>query len=192
MIVRLLLFVISATLAGNTFAQTEPVYRPVRFLIGGALEFGGDEIQKVYFTNGKTQSVKAGQGGSVFIGAQIHFPKADKFFLRGSVGYKYLTTQADNVHIRLTRIPMQLTANFMAAPKLRLGAGIVTHTGVRFNSGGLADNFIFKSNAGPVFEIAYYSIGLSYTALKYTNQNNSYSANAFGITFSGVLPGMHK
>jgi hypothetical protein len=44
-----------------------------------------------------------------------------------------------------------------------------------------------------VIEIAYYGIGLSFTALKYTDQNNeTYSANAFGITFSGVLPGMNK
>ncbi len=175
------------------FAQNESKYQPVRFLISGALEFGGDELQKVLFTNGETQSVNAGQGGSIAIGAQIQFPKTDKFLIRGSIGYKYLTTQADNVHIRLTRVPMQLTANFMAAPKLRLGAGIVTHTGVKFNSGGLGGDMTYTSNAGPVFEIAYYGIGLSFTALKYTDQNNeTYSANAFGITFSGVLPGMNK
>ncbi|MBX2914427.1 MAG: hypothetical protein KF856_04035 [Cyclobacteriaceae bacterium] len=177
----------------TTFAQTESNYRPVRFLISGALEFGGDELQRVLFTNGDTQSVNAGQGGSIAIGAQIQFPKADKFLIRGSIGYKYLTTQADNVHIRLTRVPMQLTANFMAAPKLRLGAGIVTHTGVKFNSGGLGGDMTYTSNTGPVFEIAYYGIGLSFTALNYTDQNNeTYSANAFGITFSGVLPGMNK
>lgn len=177
----------------TSFAQTESNYRPVRFLISGALEFGGDELQRVLFTNGETQSVNAGQGGSIAIGAQIQFPKTDKFLIRGSIGYKYLTTQADNVHIRLTRVPLQLTANFMAAPKLRLGAGIVTHTGVKFNSGGLGGDMNYTSNAGPVIEIAYYGIGLSFTALKYTDQNNkSYSANAFGITFSGVLPGMNK
>lgn len=177
----------------TAFAQNESKYRPVRFLISGALEFGGDEVAEVFFTNGESQSVNAGQGGSIAVGAQVQFPKADKFLLRGSIGYKYVTTQADNVHIRLTRVPMQFTANFMAAPKLRLGAGIVTHSGVKLNADGLGDNMTFKSNAGPVFEIAYYGIGLSFTSLKYTDQDNkSYSANAFGITFSGVLPGMNK
>mgnify|MGYP000943670593 FL=1 len=181
------------TLFENAVAQDEPKYRPVRFLVGGALEFGGDEVAKVFFTNGETQAVRAGQGGSISIGAQVQFPKASKFLLRGSIGYKYVTTQADNVHIRLTRVPMQLTANFMVAPKLRLGAGIVTHSGVKLNSDGLGGNMTFKSNAGPVFEIAYYGVGISFTALKYTDQdNNPYSANAFGITFSGVLPGMNK
>lgn len=101
------------TLFENAVAQDEPKYRPVRFLVGGALEFGGDEVAKVFFTNGETQAVRAGQGGSISIGAQVQFPKASKFLLRGSIGYKYVTTQADNVHIRLTRVPMQLTANFM-------------------------------------------------------------------------------
>lgn len=177
----------------HAVAQDESTYRPVRFLIAGALEFGGDEVAEVSFTNGDSQSINAGQGGSIAIGAQIQFPKVEKFLLRGSIGYKYVTTQADNVHIRLTRVPMQLTANYMAAPKLRLGAGIVTHSGVKLNADGLGANMTFKSNAGPVFEIAYYGIGLSFTALKYTDQdNNTYSANAFGITFSGVLPGMNK
>lgn len=187
-----ILFIISVS--DKALAQDESTpYRPVRFLISGALEFGGDEIAEVLFTNGESQSINAGQGGSIAIGAQIQFPKADKFILRGSIGYKYVTTQADNVHIRLTRVPMQLTANFMAAPKLRLGAGIVTHSGIKLNADGIGDNLTFKSNAGPVFEIAYYGIGLSFTALKYTDQNNeTYSANAFGITFSGVLPGMNK
>jgi hypothetical protein len=186
-----ILFIIAVS--DKVLAQDEPPYRPIRFLISGALEFGGDELAEVFFTNGESQSINAGQGGSIAIGAQIQFPKADKFLLRGSLGYKYVTTQADNVHIRLTRVPMQLTANFMAAPKLRLGAGIVTHSGIKLNADGIGDNLTFKSNAGPVFEIAYYGIGLSFTALKYTDQNNeTYSANAFGITFSGVLPGMNK
>ena len=171
-------------------AQDETKYRPVRLLLSGALEFGGDEIAKVLFTNGEDQSVNAGQGGTISVGTQIEFPNVEKFLLRASIGYKYLTTQADNVHIRLTRVPVQFTANFMATEKLRFSAGLVTHAGIKFNSGGLGGNMTYKSNVGPVFEIAYYGVGISFTALQYKDQNNkSYSANAFGITFSGVIPG---
>src|SRR6187551_1277595 len=116
-------------------AQDETKYRPVRLLISGALEFGGDEVAKVLFTNGETQPVNAGQGVTISVGTQIQFPNVEKFLLRASIGYKYLTTQADNVHIRLTRAPIQVTANFMAIKKLRLSAGLVTHAGVKFNSG---------------------------------------------------------
>ncbi|MBL7870883.1 MAG: hypothetical protein JNM78_04685 [Cyclobacteriaceae bacterium] len=174
-------------------AQVETKYRPIRFLISGALEFGGDEIANVLFSNGDDQSVNAGQGATISVGTQIEFPNIEKFLLRASIGYKYLTTQADNVHIRLTRVPVQLTANFMATDKLRLSAGLVTHTGVKFNSGGLGGNMTFKSNVGPVFEVAFYGVGISFTTLHYIDQNNkSYSANAYGVTFSGVIPGMKK
>jgi hypothetical protein len=187
----LLLLVITFTVSSH--AQDENKYRPVRLLVSGAFEFGGDEVAKVLFTNGEDQSVKAGQGVTVMVGAQIELPKVEKFVLRASIGYKYVTTQADNVHIRLTRVPMQFTANFMATKKIRFGAGVVTHTNVKFNSGGLGGDMSFKSNVGPVFEIAYAGFGISFTALQYKDLNNkSYSANGFGFTFSGVIPGMKK
>ena len=173
-----------------SYAQQPGTKGPaVRFLVGGALEFGGDEVAKVYFTNGNEQSVNAGQGGSIAVGAQFQIPTAEKFLLRTTVGYKYLTTEADNVHIRLTRVPIIATANYMVLNKLRVGAGIATHQAIKFNAGGIGDNMTFSGAAGPTFEVAYAGIGLSYTAMKYKdNMNNSYSANAFGFTFSATFP----
>jgi hypothetical protein len=93
------------------------------------------------------------------------------------------------VHIRLTRVPIHFTANYMAAPKLRLGAGLVTHRAINFNSGGLGGDFKFDAASGPIFEIAYAGIGLSYTAMKYKDdQSRTYSANAFGLNFSITIP----
>ena len=56
----------------TTWGQ-EPVKKnsPVRFIIGAGLELGGDEVAEVYFTNGNTQSVRAGQGGSIAVGGQL-------------------------------------------------------------------------------------------------------------------------
>ncbi|WP_461490452.1 hypothetical protein [Pontibacter sp. HJ8] len=164
-------------------------YKPVRLLLGGAFEFGGDEVAKVIFTNGDDQSVKAGQGVSVAVGAEFQIPKVEQLLLRATVGYKYVTTQADNAHIRLTRVPLHFTANWMASDKFRLGAGIVTHRGIRFNSDGVGENLKLNAATGPVFEVAYSVVGLSYTAMKYQDEaGGTYSANAIGITISGVLP----
>ena len=162
---------------------------PLRFLLGGAIEFGGDEVAEVYFTNGDTQSVNAGQGISFFVGGQYQFPKVEQLLLRASVGYKYVTTQADNVHIRLTRVPLIFTANWVIAEKVRLGAGIAMHQGINFKADGVGDDISFSNASGPIFEIAYRGIGISYTVMTYKDQADlSYSANAFGITLSGVLP----
>ncbi len=189
----LLLLFVPLSFSLPSTAQTTAPFKPVRLLLSGALEFGGDEVAKVFFNNGEDQAVNAGQGGTISVGAQFEFRQTRKFVLRTSIGYKYLTTAADNVHIRLTRVPLQFTANFLPTEKFRLGAGLATHTGIKFNSGGLGENMSFKSNVGPVIEFAYNGMGLSFTALRYKDQyNTSYAANAFGFTFSGVIPGNRR
>ncbi|HWJ02578.1 MAG TPA: hypothetical protein VNU93_02790 [Verrucomicrobiae bacterium] len=154
---------------------------------------GGDKITEVYFTNGEKQSVRAGQGGTLTVGAQVQVPGAERLLFHASAGIKYVTTQADNAHIRLTRVPVLLTANWMAAKKLRLGAGLATHRGIRFKADGIGDDVKFDAASGPMFEIAYSGIGLSYTAMNYKDEfNNTYSANAIGITVTGVIPAKKK
>jgi hypothetical protein len=180
------LFFASGTLAAQQQAATT---KPVHLLLEAALELGGDAVAEVYFTNGNTQSVNAGQGGSVAAGVQIQFPKLDKFLLRSTLGIKYVTTAADNAHIRLTRVPIHLTANWMIAKKLRLGGGIATHRAIKFHAGGLGQNIKFRGATGPMLELAYGGVGLRYTIMKYTDEyNNTYSANAIGLSFSLTVP----
>lgn len=181
------LFISNALIAQETKQKTS--IKPLRLLIEAAFELGGDEVAEVYFTNGNTQSVKAGQGGSVALGAQFQFPNLDKLLLRSTIGIKYVTTEADNVHIRLTRIPIYLTANWMIARKLRIGAGVVTHRAIKFNADGIGDDIKLDGATGPMFEFAYAGVGLRYTAMKYKDQaNNTYSANALGLSFSLTIP----
>jgi hypothetical protein len=189
MIRPFLVFVISIVSMFNLSAQEVSQKPSVRFLLAGALEFGGDRVAEIYFTNGDTQSVNAGQGGTISAGLQYQHPKLEKLLLRASLGIKYVTTQADNAHIRLTRLPAITTANWMITEKIRIGAGLAMHRNIKFNADGIGPNLKFSPASGPVFEIAYRGIGLSYTSMMYKDQlGQSYSANAFGVTFSGVFP----
>jgi|SRR5215203_1817533 len=174
----------------HSFAQeNEKKVSPVRFLIKGGFEFGGDDVVEVYFTNGEKQSVKAGQGVSIAIGGEFQIPRIEKLLFHATVGYKYVTTQADNVHIRLTRVPIHVTANWMAAKKLRFGAGLATHQAIRFKADGIGEDISFDGATGPVFEVAYSGIGLTYTAMTYKDQDNlTYSANAIGLSFTLTIP----
>ncbi|MBB6610235.1 hypothetical protein H7F15_04225 [Pontibacter sp. Tf4] len=161
----------------------------MRLLLGGAFEFGGDEVGTVTFTTGDKQSIKAGQGVLVAVGAELQFPKVEQLRLRATVGYKYVTTAADNAHIRLTRVPLHFTANWMATEKIRLGAGVVKHLAVKLNTDGLGGNASYDASTGAIFEVAYSGFGLSYTIMNYKDKENyTYSANAIGLTISGVLP----
>jgi hypothetical protein len=169
--------------------ETQPNNSRLRFLINGGLELGGDAVATIGFTNGSSQKVNAGQGISVGVGGELRLLSSEKLRLRGSVGIKYVTTAADNAHIRLTRIPLILTGNWMIDDSWRIGAGLASHQAIRFNAGGIGQNFKLTSPAGPIFEIAYKGIGLSYTMLTYSDELGvAYKANSIGLTFSGVLP----
>lgn len=174
----------------HSFAQNnEKKTSSFRFLIRGALEMGGDRVAQVYFTNGEKQSVKAGQGGSIAIGGEFQMPHVERLIFSATVGYKYVTTQADNVHIRLTRVPILVTGNWMATKKLRFGAGIATHQAIRFKTDGLGQDITFDGATGPTFEVAYSGIGLTYTAMMYKDQDkHQYSANAIGLSFTLAIP----
>ena len=90
----------------------------IQGLIGAALELGGESVAEVLFTSGDTQKMPAGQGGTLFVGTQLSFLGIPKFRIRGSAGIKYLTTAADNAHIRLTRFPLILALNYSVAKDL--------------------------------------------------------------------------
>lgn len=162
--------------------------KPLRFLLGAALEFGGDNVAEVYFTDGSTQTLNSGQGGTLYAGGQLRLNKSEKLFLRGSASIKYLTTKADNAHIRLTRIPLQLSLNYIPVKKLRLATGIVSHQAINLKFDGLGQNAKFTSSPGLQFEAGYGLFALSYTLMTYKDANNaSYNANAIGVTISGVF-----
>jgi len=173
---------------GALQAQEENVSQPFGFLIEGALEFGGDEIAEVFFQNGEDQSVNAGQGGSIAVGGQYAL---DKLLIRGTVGWKYVTTQASDANIRLTRVPLNLSLNYLVTPDIRIGAGIQSQQSIKFkgdNIPGLPD-IDFGSATGPRIEVAYKWIGISYTSMTYKSKDvaEEYKADSFGITLSYVF-----
>lgn len=179
---------ITALVTVATAQQKKNTSKPVRFLLGGALELGGDKVAEVFFTDGSTQDIKAGQGGTVYAGAQFRLNQKETFFLRSSIGIKYVTTKAENAHIRLTRIPLQLTANYIAPSKIRVAAGLVTHQAIRLNFDGLGENAKLTSSPGVILEAGYGAVALSYTLMTYKdNTSRSFAANAIGLTISGVF-----
>ncbi|MEJ8819738.1 hypothetical protein [Lacibacter sp. H407] len=185
---RIIFFLLFSPAFVSNAQTTSTNQKPLRFLLGGALEFGGDNLAEVYFTDGSVQKMNAGQGGTVFAGGELRLTKSEKLFLRGSIGFKYLTTKADNANIRLTRIPLQLSLNYVPVKKLRFATGIVSHQAINLKFDGLGQDAKFTSVPGLQFEAGYGLFALSYTLMTYKDASNaSYSANAIGITISGVI-----
>ncbi|AUP79240.1 hypothetical protein [Flavivirga eckloniae] len=172
-----------------TYAQSENTSRSFRALIDFTGEFGGDAVAEVYYTDGDVKSVHAGQGVSIGIGGEFTVPKMQKLKFRGWIGYKILTVRASNADMALTRVPINLTANWMITNNIRIGTGLAMQTGIKFDADGLGDNINFNNASGLMFELAWRWIGLRYTLMEYKDGfEETYNANALGLSVSFVFP----
>jgi hypothetical protein len=153
--------------------------------LGGGIEFGGDKVAEVYFTNGADQSVNAGQGGSVL--AALDYAIGKSFRIRTVAGYKYVTTAANNANIRLTRLPIQISGIVNLDKNWWLSAGFTTQQGIRFKGDGFLDDLNLTTNGGPIFGLGYNSFYISYTGMKYKD-NLQYEYNASSVGLGFLLP----
>ena len=155
------------------------------FSLGGGIDFGGDKVAEVYFTNGADQSVNAGQGGSIL--AALDYAISKSFRIRTMAGYKYVTTAANNANIRLTRFPIQLSGMVNLDKKWWLSAGFATQQGIKFKGDGFLDDLNLTTKGGATFGLGYNTVFLSYTGMKYKdNLQYEYNASSFGLGF--LLP----
>ena len=172
--------ILSCMLMGPVMSQENP--QKLTFSLGGGIDFGGDKIAEVYFTNGADQSVNAGQGGSILAALDYAFSKS--FRIRTLAGFKYVTTAAENANIRLTRFPLQVSGILNLNKDWYLSAGLATQQGIRFNGDGFLDDLNLTTKGGAVFGLGYNSFFLTYTGMKYKdNRQNEYDASSIGLGF---------
>ena len=152
------------------------------FSLGGGIEFGGDKVAEVYFTNGADQSVNAGQGGSLF--AAFDYALHKSFRIRTLAGFKYVTTAANNANIRLTRFPLQVSGIVNLDKNWWLSAGFATQQGIRFKGDGFLDDLNLTTKGGATVGLGYNSFFLTYVGMKYKdNLQNDYDASSIGLGF---------
>lgn len=161
------------------------VSAPHRFawVLDATFEYGGDPVVEVTFTDGSTQKITAGQGGTFSFGTD--FRPTPNLGLRTTVGWKFATSAADNVTLLLTRVPVEAVASYYFSPNVRLGVGATYHAAVNFDGGGLGPNLAFDPAAGATLELAWKAVALTYTSMTYTDEIGSqYNASNFGVSLS--------
>lgn len=152
------------------------------FALDATIEFGGDDFLEVFFTDGTSQQIKAGQGGTLSIGGLLRPSDASPLSLRGTLGIKYVTTAADNANIRFTRIPIELVGSYDFPNGMRAGAGLVSHVNNSFNGDGFVPDASFGAATGFTAEVGYKAIALTYTALDYTTSGGqSFNGGSIGV-----------
>src|SRR5262245_28206956 len=96
--------------------------RSVRGVLGLGLTGGGDTLATVVYTDGSTDSIKAGGLVHVFGGAEFSLGSA--VTMQATIGYHVdETSGASNGSLRFSRYPVELLGHFQVAPQVRLGGG---------------------------------------------------------------------
>lgn len=180
-------FLFAALLMSSTLISAQASEKPfsTKFVIEGGIEFGGDELVEVIFEDGDTQTIHAGQGGYISVGFDLGLATMDKFFLRTMLGYKYVTTAAENANITFTRIPIYTTAFWKINPDFRVGFGVMTHHNVNLNGDGFGPDVKFEASPGARLEFGYKWIALTYTTMTYSDVFlGDVSGNSVGLSVS--------
>ncbi|WP_020570510.1 hypothetical protein [Neolewinella persica] len=163
---------------------------PVKLLVGGALELGGDRAGWVTTEDGGTQLIRGAQGVSLVTGVQLRLPSLDRFMLHATVGYKYWRTFTDGANVRMTRIPLHLTAHYFVTDNIRVGAGVLTDRNIRFNGDGLGENAEYDPSFGLKFEVGWRNLALGYTRMNYNRfGDRERCAGGFGLTYLRTISG---
>ncbi len=151
-------------------AQT-PAPRPgpsVALVLEGGVEYGGDRVLEVLFEDGDTQTMRAGQGGTLAAGVEVTPRATWPLALRATAGIKYVTTAATNADIKMTRIPLELTARVGLGRDLFVAAGPVYHAAVRLDGDGFVPDTDLDSGVGATAELGWRWFALTATRLAYT------------------------
>ena len=145
----------ASALAAAAWMMTSPVAATERPdgrahfgpVLEASAEFGGDNIAEVFYTNGTTQNIKAGQG--VTLGAGAHYqPAASLFDFTATVGYKFVRTAASNANLGIDRVVVKLTGSYTLPNNFWLAAGPVWHVGTKFKG----DGYLPDVDDGPQLE----------------------------------------
>lgn len=166
--------------------------RKLGLLVRMGLDFGGEKVADVTWSNGDTKTLKAGQLFT-FSGGLFYHPAAP-WALETTIGYKFDQANGSNGSIAFTRVPLDVVASF-ASGRHRIGVGPTVHfsptftcdAGICFTTkvetkfdtaiGGIAQyayGFPVGRNSG--FELA-----VRFTAIEYKRSGGSMDGNGGGI-----------
>jgi hypothetical protein len=175
----------AALMSVSSFTQSAEPDKRGGFLGQLDLDFGGDDIATLAFTNGDTQNVKAGQGLGLGIGGWFRPAESVPFELQGILGYKVVWTAADNADIKMTRTTLQLNGIYRFANDWYAGGGYTMHMSPELDGDGFFEDVEFDDANGFTFEFGWKWIGLHYTSMEYSSPGfEDADASNIGIRFT--------
>lgn len=144
------------------------------WVIGLGVDFGGEELGKLYFTDGSSAAVKANNGLAFNVGAILANGKNSAFSTQVTLGYKYGGQRGTDGSVTWTAIPLELIEYYQLS-SLRMGLGLSYQIRPQLNVNLPASNYTDKYNnaIGLIAQIGWapagkhYSVDLRYTSIKF-------------------------
>ena len=119
------------------------------------LDFGGNKLADVAWSDGSTATLRAGQ--LITFAAGVGYRAAAAWAIEATLGYKFDKVNGSNGTIEVTRIPIDVILSW-APGHHRLGGGPTVHLAPRFNcsaSGLCGQQVYFDPAFGGIVQYAY-------------------------------------
>jgi len=168
--------------------STAEVYA-IEFIVGTALDSGGDTITTLHYNAGTSQEIKAGNGLELFAGLKIPFSQSSG--IRTTIGYKFDTPSVKDGTVGFSRIPFEILGYF-ESDMIYVSAGVSLHSHAKFecNVSSICNSIADFENAQGAkleagFKIAKMLIGLRMTRIEYIAPTGTiYDGSALGLFVS--------
>jgi hypothetical protein len=176
---------------GTAQAQSTPAApadKPLKFLIGGGVTFGGDKLVTGEYTNGTEYKLHA--GGTLATNFGIDYQFSPQFSMQGTVGYHVDAAGARNGTVLFQRVPFEVLAYYNHGANWRFGGGARYVTNTRLSSDGAAyvGNYDFDNTVSLVLETEYrlnahigFKLRLVDEDFTQTGTSNRIKANHIGL-----------
>lgn len=146
------------------------------------LAFGGDDVAELLFTDGGGQTLTAGQGGILTVGAGIRPAAAVPVSAFASVGFKFLLNASNNADVRITRVPVEAGLAVHVTRDVWAEVAAVRHLGTELKGDDFFQDVSFESSTGLAVGAGWRWVGARFTSLRYTARDGSdFDASSVGI-----------
>jgi opacity protein-like surface antigen len=159
-----------ATLSVAQAQTVSPAPAPLHFLAGIGVSAGGEELANVHYTNGSSQTIRA--GGGVYFTGGLDYRISPEFSLQATANFHVDDTHARNGSIRFQRFPLELLGYYHAGPQWRVGGGVRYVTNAKLTSSGDAagPDYKFDNSTSAVVEVEYFWTPKFGMKVRYVNE----------------------
>lgn len=172
-------------------AQMPPPQRNFYFALMGGLTGGGDELARVRFSDGYTESIRA--GGLLHLNAGLIWQSPlVPVSMQATIGWHGDSINASNGDITFTRYPVEVLGFWHGAPNWRFGGGARFVNGAKFESdvNGFSDTVRYKDTVGLVVEGGFRVFPGGWLNLRYTDESyEPQSINGVNVIAGGKVSG---